>query len=162
MPAPEPGLTSDARLRAELVALLRSGAAHVAPADALAGIPFDRVHDRPDGFAHALWDLVYHLWFDQRDILSYFSEPDHEVPASFWPEEVATPEVWDMTRSGFLNDLDLLIARIEDPATDLFAEIEYAPGFTVLREVLVIADHNAYHLGQVVQLRKALGIWSPA
>ncbi len=161
MPHPEPGLDPDARLRDELVALLRSGAPHVSPTDALADIPFERVHERPDGFGHSLWDVVYHLWFDQRDVVGYFQNPDHEVPslADSWPDGPASLEQWEATRSGFLDDLDTLIARIEDEATDLYAEIDHAPGLTMLREVFVVADHNAYHLGQLVQLRKALGIW---
>ena len=159
MPAPRSGLAPDARLRSELVALLRSGAAHVTPADALADIPFAHVHERPDGFAHSLWDLVYHLHYDQRDIFSYFENPDHAVPDTFWPDGPATPERWEATRTEFLRDLESLVARVEDPATDLFAEVPHAPGFTILREVFVVADHNAYHLGQVVQLRKALGLW---
>jgi uncharacterized damage-inducible protein DinB len=164
MPRPQIGLAPDARLRAEVVALLRGGHAHVDTATALDGIPFDRVHDRVDGAPHSLWDLVYHLWFAQRDILTFTLDPGYEAhdwPDDYWPSDEATPEAWTETLVAFRADLDRLVALVEDPARDLTAELDHAPGYTLLRQAMLAADHNAHHLGQVILLRRQLGIWEP-
>ena len=160
MPTPEPGLDPNARLRAELVALLRGGNAHVAPADALGGIPFERIHEQPDGVPYSLWELVYHLWFTQHDILVFVQNSDyqgHTWPDDYWPAGDATPTAWADTCAAFHADLDRLVALVEDG--HLFAELGHAPGYTLLREVLLAADHTAHHLGQIVVLRRALGLW---
>lgn len=164
MPRPEPGLAPNARLRAELVALLRGGNAHLPTADTLDGIPFERANERPGGLPYSLWELAYHLWFTQHDILVFVQNPDYpgaEWPSDYWPETDATPEAWDNTCQAFRSDLDRLVALVEDEATDLLAELAWAPGYTLLREVLLAADHNAHHLGEVIVLRRLLGIWEP-
>lgn len=163
MPQPAPGLSSDDRLRAELVALLRGGNAHLGTADVLAGVPADRIHDRPDGMPHSLWDLLEHLRFTQADILEFCrgDYADKTWPDDYWPDHEATPEEWDATRDAFLAGLDALVAIAEDPEADLTAEFDHAPGYTLLRELLLAADHNAHHLGQVIVLRRELGLWPP-
>ena len=163
MPAPAPDLAPDTRLRAELVALLRGGNAHVDLRAALDDIPPDRVNERPKGFAHSLWDLLAHLRIAQRDILDFVRDPGYEAPdwpEDYWPpEREAEPKRWVETLLAFLVDLDAVIALVEDEEADLFAELDHAPGYTLLREALLVADHNAYHLGQIVALRRALGLW---
>lgn len=165
MPAPPPsGLDADARLRAELVALLRGGQAH-AGLHALDGVPPDRAAERPDGAPHTLGELLWHLWFTQRDILAFCLDettdgaPGYREaawPDAYWPSE---PVDWDATRERFLADLDRLVGLAE--TADLAAELPHAPGYTVLRELLLAADHNAHHLGQVIALRRHLGLWPP-
>ncbi len=162
MPRPEPDLAPNARLRAELVALLRGGNAHLPTADALAGIPFERVNERTGGLPYSLWELAYHLWFTQHDILVFVQNPDYEGhawPDAYWPDGDATPTSWADTTRAFCSDLDRLVALVEDEATDLFAELAWAPGYTLLRQALLAADHNAHHLGQIVALRRMLGLW---
>ncbi|MEM1056389.1 MAG: DinB family protein [Bacteroidota bacterium] len=154
-------MISDARLRRELTALLRGGNAHVPTLVALADVPAETIHERPDGFPHSLWDLLYHLWFTQHDILVFSRDPTYTEPAwpaGYWPE-VDTPVEWDATLEAFAEDLEALVGLTE--TGDLFAEFEHAPGYTLLREVLLVADHNAHHLGQVIDLRRALGLWPP-
>ncbi len=163
MPKPEPDLTGDARLRAEVVALLRGGNAHLPPESVLDGIPFERVGERVDGLPYALWELVYHLWFTQHDILVFSLNPDyagHRWPDAYWPAAEATPESWADTRQAFLDDLEKLVRLVESEATDLLAELDHTPGYTLLREALLAADHNAHHLGEVIALRRLLGLWA--
>ncbi len=162
MPKPDSGLAPDARLRAELVALLRGGNAHVPTADALGGVPFERVNERPEGVPYSLWELAYHLWFTQHDLLVFLQNPNyegHDWPDDYWPERDATPQSWADTCAAFGSDLDRLVALVEDGATDLFAELGHAPGYTLLRQALLAADHNAVHTGQVIAVRRMLGIW---
>ncbi len=162
MSRPATGLDADARLRAELVALLRGGNAHAPAAAILGGIPFERVNERVEGLPYSLWELVYHLWFSQHDILVFCLNPDYEAPAwpdAYWPDEDATPLSWSDTLQAFQDDLDKLVRLVESPSTDPFAEFDHAPGYTLFREVVLAADHNAHHLGQVVALRRLLGLW---
>lgn len=163
MPAPPPGLGPDARLRAELAALLRGGHAHIDARTALDDIPPKQVNDRPKGFEHSLWQLLWHLHAAQRDVLHFVRDPDYEAaewPDDYWPSEKhAGPKEWIETLMAFLVDLDAVVALVEDEHTDLFAELGHAPGYTLFRQALLVADHNAYHLGQVLDLRRALGLW---
>lgn len=168
MPRPSTAPTTpDARLRAELVAVLRGGHAHVATTDALAAVPLDRINDRIDGVAHSLWDLLEHLRIAQADILDFTrvrggpAYVERAWPDDFWPEAPGTPTSWHAALDAFFSDLDACVALAEDPSVDLFASFEHAPGYTVLRELLLVADHNAHHLGQVITLRRHLGCWPP-
>lgn len=160
MPAPPSALDPDARLRHELVALLRGRQAHVDAQTALADVPHERINDRVPGFAHSLWETLDHLRFTQADILDFIRNPDYAErnwPDDYWPDHDASASEWDATVAAFLTDLDVLVQLTE--AGDLTAELGHAPGYTLLREVLLAADHTSYHLGQVVMLRRQLGIW---
>ena len=164
MPKPEPGLAGDARLRAEIVALLRGGNAHANARAILDGIPFDRVNERVDGLPYTLWELVYHLWFAQHDVLVFSINPDYEErawPVAYWPDAEATETSWADTTQAFFDDLEKLVRLVESTETDLLAEFDHAPGYTLLREALLAADHNAHHLGEVIAVRRLLGIWQP-
>lgn len=163
MTAPESGLSGETRLRAELAALLRGRNAHVDATTALRGVPPDRVNDRAEGLPHSLWDLLEHLRFTQADILEFCRGDYREKawPADYWPDRDATAADWDAARDAFLRDTDALVALAESEGGDLFAEFAWAPGYTLLRELLLAADHNAHHLGQVIALRRQLGLWPP-
>ena len=164
MPRPARDLTPDARLRRELAALLRGQNAHVDTATALRGIPPERVNERVDEFPHSLWDLVEHLRIAQADILEFSRSADYQEkawPDDYWPDGDATPADWTASLDAFLADLDTLVALAEDEATDLTAEFPWAPGYTLLRQLMLVADHNAHHLGQVIVLRRQLGLWPP-
>ncbi|MDT7857737.1 DinB family protein [Rubrivirga sp. S365] len=163
MPAPPRSLASDDRLRHEVAALLQGRQAHVDARTALGGVPADRVGDRAGG-EYSLWELLWHLRFTQADILEFVRSPGYRTkdwPADYWPDRPAPPHgsEWEATRQAFLADLDALVALAE--TGDLFAELDHAPGYTLLRELLLAADHAAYHLGQVVALRRRLGLWPP-
>lgn len=158
---PAPDLDPDARLRAELVALLRGGQAHLDAEHVLNGIPPARVNDRAEGTPHSLWDLLEHLRRTQADILE-FCRPGYTEkawPADYWPPSPARDADWDTARSRFTEDLDALTTLAE--TGDLFATFEWAPGYTLLRELLLAADHTSHHLGQIITLRRQLGLWPP-
>jgi hypothetical protein len=116
------------------------------------------------GSPHTPWRLLEHLRICQWDILEFSRNPDHlspEFPDGYWPEEDAPPDSasWDQSVQKFRDDLQAMIDLVACPDTDLYAPIPHGDGQTMLREALLVADHNAYHLGQLVFLRRCLGAW---
>ncbi len=157
----------DRRLRADLTELLRGGSAHVPPAQALADLPPVLRTRRLPGELRSIWEILEHMRIAQEDILRYMQDPawvSPPWPEGYWPTEV--PEVlpdavWEATVARFLADLEAVVQIVQDPGLDLTAPIPHAREHTYLREVLLVADHNAYHLGQVVAIRRLLGAWPP-
>jgi hypothetical protein len=156
---------SEKNLRHSLVELLKGGQAHASLQTALDGIEPQKRNVRPQGFQHSIWEMLEHMRLAQEDILRYTLDAQWvspEFPIGYWP---ANPEHmqesdWHNSVSGFLADLQEAIKLVEDQSLELTAEIPHGEGRTYLRQVLLIADHNAYHLGQLVQARKALQDWS--
>lgn len=141
--------------------MLRGRNAHVDAATALDGVPPDRVDERAGG-EHSLWELAEHLRIAQADILEFSTSADYrgkEWPDDYWPDADAAEGAWDDTCRAFFSDLDALIGLAQ--TGDLTAEFDHAPGYTRLRQLLLAADHNAYHLGQIVAVRRRLGLWPP-
>lgn len=131
---------------------------------AVAGVPPELRGRRPPGLPHSLWELLEHLRLCQWDILDYCVNPDYREPASsreYWPgaAEPPAPEAWDASVAAFRRDLAALKRLAGDPKIDLTGPLPYAPRHTYLRELLLVADHNAYHVGQMIQVRRLLGIW---
>ena len=156
-----------AAVRAHLVPLLEGRGAHDTFERIFATFPEELRGVRPEGFAHTAWRLLEHLRIAQQDILEFSRDGSWVSPAfpdGYWPPDDAPPtaSAWDESLAAFAADLAAMRDLVTDPATDLYAEIPGGDGQTVLREALLVADHNAYHLAQVVDLRKALGIWPPA
>jgi uncharacterized damage-inducible protein DinB len=119
---------------------------------------------RPASGLHSVWEELEHMRLAQEDILRYtldasWTSPD--FPEGYWPKETdeLTEEKWSASVAAFFADLEETIKMVEDSKLDLTAEVPHGEGRTYLRQVLLIADHNAYHLGQIVQTRKALGDW---
>src|SRR5690606_3877863 len=113
---------------------------------------------------HSLWELLEHLRFTQRDILNFCRDSDYREPswpADYWPGAPApsSAEAWTGAVQAYLLDRADLIRIAADPDVDLFSEIPHGSGQTYLREMLLVADHNSYHLGQVILVRRLLGIW---
>ncbi len=152
-------------LQKTVVELLEGGAAHIRLVDALADLrPEWRTH-RPPG-AHSVWQLLEHIRVTQEDILRYTLDADWRSPTwpeGYWPENRSylPDKVWHSTLSRYERDLQDLIALAQNPAFDLTAEIPHGEGRTYLRQLLLAADHCAYHTGQVVGLRRTLGDWPP-
>jgi hypothetical protein len=152
-------------LRNHVVALLAGGQAYPMPERIFADIPPHARGARPEGIANTIWDLLEHMRRDQRDILDFGLAETYELkPASYlWPEthEPPSESAWDESVRSFLADLDEARRLAADPSIDLLATVRHAthPAQTWLRELILISDHNAYHLGQIVQLRKLLGVW---
>ena len=151
-------------LREHLVYLLEGGGAHPGFDRAVGGLSEDAWGAKVDGVAHTPWRLLEHLRICQWDILEFSRNPEHvspEFPAGYWPETDAPPHglAWDQSVQAFRDDLRAMIKLVCDPATDLFAKIPHGDGQTILREALLVADHNAYHIGQLILLRRCLGLW---
>jgi hypothetical protein len=154
----------DTALRRRLADLIAGRGAHVDSERAIDGLPPELRGTRPPGFPHTPWQLLEHLRIAQWDLLEYCRNPDHESPEwprGYWPEEDAPPseQAWEESVEAFRSGLEAMAELVRDPGTDLFAEIPWSDGHTVLREALLLADHNAYHVGQIVTLRRALGAW---
>ena len=155
---------SDKALREHILYLLGGGGAHLDFEAAIAELPTELRGAKPDGGQHTFWELLEHLRIAQWDILEFTRNPEHvspKFPEGYWPDSAAPPdeEAWDRSLRSFDSDLRALQDLVADPKTDLFAPIPHGDGQTVLREALLVADHNAYHLGQIVLLRRLLGVW---
>ena len=154
----------DTALRQQLAAILDWGDAHATFDSAVKGIPLRLRGVTPPGLAHSPWQLLEHLRLTQWDILDFSVNPDYEEPASmdeYWPASAAPPsdEAWDESVAAVKRDREQLKRLAADKNVDLFAKIPHGSGQTVLRELLLVADHTAYHVGQLVDARRALGIW---
>ncbi len=153
---------NESNLRGNLAELLRGGQAHLTLEQALNGISPSLRRVRPEGSEHSIWDIIEHLRIAQDDILKYMFDSTYQemrFPNDYWPPKDKTPEEEDWTRSveGLLSGVKRLIETVEDASFDLTANIPHGEWRTYLREILLAADHNAYHLGQIAQLRKRLG-----
>jgi len=151
-------------LREHLLQLLSGGQAHLEWKHAFAGVPARLRGVRPPGAPHSLWELLEHLRIGQWDIVEFSRDAKHvspEWPAGYWPAspEPSSAAAWTKSLRAFGRDLNELKKLVRNPKTDLFARIPHGTGQTILREALVAADHNAYHLGQVVLVRRLLGAW---
>jgi hypothetical protein len=156
--------THDRQLREHLIYLLDGGGAHAKFADVVNGIPENVRGVKPENLPHSAWMLLEHLRLAQWDILEFSRNPKHESPKwpeGYWPESEAPPNAaaWNKSVQQFRKDLKAMQELIANPKTDLYARIPWGDGQTILREALLVADHNAYHLGQVVDVRRLLGAW---
>jgi hypothetical protein len=147
-------------LRQHLVNLLAKGEAHIDARSALKDFPEDLRGRKPPGAPHTPWQLLEHLRIAQWDILRFSVDPSHvspKWPEGYWPDEApASDQAWKESVRQFLADLEAVCDLVRDPKRDLFARIAHGEGQTLLREVLLVADHNAYHLGQLVMVRRTL------
>jgi hypothetical protein len=155
-------MSNDQTLRDQLLYLLNSGGAHISFASAIKDFPDDLIGQKIPGLDHTAWQLVYHLQIAQWDILEFIKNPGHvspDYPHGYWPDNDApsTTAQWHDAISGFTRDLEKIKGLVADPVADLFSPFPHGSGQTLLREVLLLADHNAYHVGQLVDLRMLLG-----
>jgi uncharacterized damage-inducible protein DinB len=151
-------------LREHLLYLLRGGGAHLDFEKAIAGLPPELRGVRPAGLPHSPWRLLEHMRIAQRDILEFCRDPRHvspPFPEGYWPQGDAPPgpDAWEQSLNAFRADMRAMEALVADPASDLFTPLPHGDGQTLLREALLVADHNAYHLGQLVVVRRLLGAW---
>ena len=157
-------MNTEQALRDHLLYLLRGGGAHLDFDKAIAALPPALRGAKATGTPHTPWRLLEHMRIAQWDILEFSRNPRHvspEFPDGYWPRGDAPSEdaAWDRSVAAFRADLQAMQNLIADPTTDLFAAIPHGEGQTILREALLVADHNAYHLGQLVLLRRLLGAW---
>lgn len=152
-------------LRDNLARILDWNEAHVDWKSALTGLPAKHRGSKPPGVAHSAWELLEHARIAQRDILEFCRNPKYvspDFPSGYWPKNPVPPNAaaWDKSVKAFEQDLHDMQKLAMDPKTDLAAPIPHGAGQTVLREILLLADHNSYHFGQIVLLRQLLGVWS--
>jgi hypothetical protein len=152
---------SDAFLRQNLIELLKMGSAHVTLSKALDGLNTDNRNKIADANCHTIWEELEHIRLAQEDILQYMLDPQWQSPPwpeGFWPQKSDTlsDEQWETAIRKFNNDMDRLIELVKDSDIDLTASIPHTKNHSYLREILLVADHNAYHLGKIVQIRKML------
>jgi hypothetical protein len=151
-------------LREQLLRLLDGVDAHMPYEAAVRDFPDWAMNERPPKVDYTPWHLLEHLRLTQADILDYVTNPayvEREWPREYWPEPsaTATRAGWDATIAGFLADRAALRAFVADERRDLFAVIPGTPGHTLLREVRIVSDHNAYHVGEFAILRQVMGSW---
>jgi hypothetical protein len=156
---------NDAALREHLVNLLTGGHAHATFEQAVKGLPAELRGKVPKGAEHSPWQLLEHLRIAQWDILDFSRNAKYQAqkwPDDYWPKSKAPEDdkAWDKSVRAFKKDLKEMCALVEDPKTDLFAKIPHGDGQTILREALLTADHNSYHIGQLVLVRRLLGAWN--
>jgi len=153
--------STDTPLRKHVDNLLLMKGAHLSLDEAVAGFPAHLRGTKPPGAPHTAWQLLEHMRLAQEDILDFSRNPKYQerkFPDDYWPASEAPPSerAWDKSVRQFQSDLKELRALIADARQDLFAAIPHGQGQTLLREALLTADHNAYHLGQLMFLRKML------
>jgi len=157
-------ISTDKSLREQLIALLKGGNAHVTFEAATKGLPVALRGKRPKGAEHSPWELLEHMRIATWDILEFSRDARHVSPAwpaGYWSKTQAPPneKAWGRSVRSITADIEAMCALVADEATDLHARIPHGDGQTILREALLVADHNAYHLGQLVLVRRLLGAW---
>ncbi len=156
-------MNRDKALRDLLSKLLDWEDAHVSFDTAVEGIPAELRGARRDGVPHSPWQLLEHLRICQNDILEFCRNPDYVERKfeDYWPGTAAPPSpgAWDDSVAAFRRDREALQGLASDPEVDLFTTIPHGTGQTYLRELVLVADHNGYHVGQLVLLRRILGAW---
>lgn len=164
----KPKRTEDeqALLREQLTDLLQKGQAHATFDEAIKNFPADHRGTVPLNLPYSAWQLLEHLRITQRDILDFSAPPTggyHPVewPDGYWPKSPQPPSAhaWDESIAAIHRDLKTFITLIEKPSSDLYKPFRWGDGQTLLREALLIADHNAYHVGELILLRRLLGCW---
>jgi hypothetical protein len=151
-------------LRDHVVYLLNSGAAHATFDDAVKNMPEELRGAKPEGLSHSAWMLLEHLRLTQWDILEFCRNSKYkapEWPKDYWPKTEAPPSraAWNKSVQQFRRDMKAMQELVTNPKTDLYGRIPWGDGQTILREALLVADHNAYHIGQLIDVRRLLGAW---
>ena len=157
-------MPDDTALREHLIKLLEGGSAHATFDNAVKGFPVDRIGVRPKGLPYSAWELLEHMRIAQEDILRFSISAEHESPKwpeGYWPAGPAPekPSQWARSVKAIRKDLAEFEALVRDPKQDLYRKFPWGDGQTLLREALLIADHNSYHVGQLVLVRRFLGVW---
>jgi DinB superfamily len=155
--------SSDQLLREHLLFLLKDGGAHVSFADAMGDWPVQLAGAKVANFPHTAWMLIEHIRMAQWDILEFSRNPKHVSPPwpeGYWPASEAPPneKAWTVSLASVKKDLRTMQQLVANRKTDLYARIPWGTGQTILRQAMLVADHNSYHLGQLVMLRKSIGI----
>jgi hypothetical protein len=157
-------MASDKVVREELIALLDGGNAHMGFDEVIADFPVEHINGKPLNNPYSFWHFLEHMRIAQWDILEFIRNPRHVSPQYSQgyhrrPEEITDEKGWEKSAAAIRADLEALKEIVRDPKVDLFAEIPHAPGYTVFREILLAADHIAYHIGELAMMRQVMDNW---
>jgi len=157
-------MDSDIQVRDQLRALLQGGNAHMTFDEAVANFPREQMNTKLPHFPYTPWHLLEHVRIAQWDILEFIRNPQYVSPSwpeGYWPAEGAQADeaAWEKTLTSFRADLQSLLEMVADPTVNLYTPIPHGNGQNVFREILVVADHNAYHIGEFATLREVMGTW---
>ena len=152
---------NDKSLREHIVSLLSGGNAHITFDDFIGDFPVDKCGERIEGIPYTTWQVIEHMRIAQWDILEFSRDDKHvspKWPKGYWPavDQVGNESLWNETVEKFRKDLQQMQDLVNDPGTDLFAKIPHGSGQTILREALLVADHNANHLGALIVMARLL------
>jgi len=160
-------MNDDKELRNQLVRMLTIRQAHMDFEDAVANFPEEQINTRPPNCNYTFWHLLEHMRICQKDILEYIQSDDYKwpnFPDDFWPDKLAETDLagWQQTIKHFCADRQKLVDIINDPEINLFASLPNSGKYqhNILREINIIASHNAYHTGELGILRQIMGFWS--
>jgi len=158
-------MTNEDILRKNLVELLTKSHAHMVFEDAVKDFPMNKINTHFTNESYSPWALLEHIRITQMDILDFIKNKNYKYikwPDEYWPKKnkVATPTDWKKTINGFKKDLNELVKIVKNKKTNLYATIPWGEGQTILREIITVGDHNAYHIGEFAIMRQAMGTWS--
>jgi uncharacterized damage-inducible protein DinB len=157
-------MATESTLRKQLSEFITGGHAHATFDQAVGDFPLDQIGKRPPKFPHSAWELVEHIRITQNDVLCFSQSADYKSPKwpeGYWPKSPAPakPEDWHESILLYHEDRQAFQTLVQDPAQDLYTPFPWGDGQTLLREALLIIDHTAYHVGQLLLVRRALGAW---
>jgi hypothetical protein len=155
---------ADKVLRTQIKALLQGGNAHMSLNEAVANFPLEYINTNPPNVSYTPWHLLEHLRITQWDILEFMRNPTHKSPTwpeGYWPapDAQADQAIWTKNIAAFCADLDALVELADDTSVDLYTPLPHGSGQNVVRELLLVADHNAYHIGEFAILRQVMDTW---
>ena len=155
---------NDEIVREQLLFLLRGGGAHMPFEQVIADFPQEYCNSKPPNLTYSFWHLLEHIRIAQEDILEFIHNPDYispKWPEGYWPaQDAQASEVeWEATIEKIRTDMKAFQVLAGDPQVDLYAPLPHASDYTIFREILVVADHNAYHIGEFGILRQVMRLW---
>lgn len=149
-------------LKTHLIESLSGEKAHITFDRVIEDFPLDAINKKVERIPHSPYDLVEHMRLAQADIIDFVRNPDYREmkwPDDYWPNSEGSADDWNRSIQNFLKDRDELIHMIEDQSVSLFAPLPHAQDYNIFREIIIMANHHSYHTGQILLLRRALGIW---
>jgi hypothetical protein len=157
-------MNTEKLFRQELVNYLKKPHTHMSLSDAVKDFPTKLINENPPGVPYSFWELLEHIRISQWDMIDFIQNANYkemEWPKDYWPskETKATKEMWDGSLEKFNNDLEILEKIIDNPENELLVPIKHGKGQTIFREILQIIDHNSYHIGELIIMRRNLNTW---
>jgi hypothetical protein len=151
------------QIRLHLIEYLEGKHAHAGIDDALTSFPVELINAKPENSPHTFWEIIEHIRLTQNDIIDFVINPNYierKWPQDYWPKQQADEQTWNWSINELKNDYQRLKGIVSDVNMDLLKTIPHGTGQTIFREILLIIDHNSYHIGQFILMRKMMGKWN--